>query len=105
MLIADGHHRYGISRTYRDEVRAATGRRDTAAEQTLAFVGELVGEQLSIEAIHRLYTGVTFDDLRAHLARSFELAPAGPAVAGDAGGDGAARPPRARRRRTDRRSG
>ena len=23
VLIADGHHRYGISRTYRDEVRAA----------------------------------------------------------------------------------
>ncbi len=78
VLIADGHHRYGVSRTYRDEVRAATGRRDTAAEQTLAFVGELVGEQLSIEAIHRLYTGMTFDDLRAHLARSFELAPADP---------------------------
>ena len=65
VLIADGHHRYGVSRTYRDEVRAATGRRDTAAEQTLAFVGELVAEQLSIEAIHRLYAGVTFDDLRA----------------------------------------
>ena len=27
VLIADGHHRYGISRTYRDEVRAAAGRR------------------------------------------------------------------------------
>ena len=25
VLIADGHHRYGVSRTYRDEVRAATG--------------------------------------------------------------------------------
>ena len=29
VLIADGHHRYAISRTYRDEVRAATGRTDT----------------------------------------------------------------------------
>lgn len=76
VLIADGHHRYGISRTYRDEVRAATGRRDTPAEQTLAFVGELVAEQLSIEAIHRLYTGATYDDVRAQLERSFELAPA-----------------------------
>ena len=26
VLIADGHHRYAISRTYRDEVREATGR-------------------------------------------------------------------------------
>ena len=26
VLIADGHHRYGVARAYRDEVRAATGR-------------------------------------------------------------------------------
>jgi uncharacterized protein (DUF1015 family) len=76
VLIADGHHRYGISRTYRDEVRAATGRRDTPAELTLAFVGELVAEQLSIEAIHRLYADVSYGDVRAELARSFDLAPA-----------------------------
>jgi len=76
VLLADGHHRYGVSRIHRDAVRAATGRSDTAAEETLAFVGELVGEQLSIEAIHRLYHGVSFDELRAALARSFELSPA-----------------------------
>ncbi|MDR2347040.1 MAG: DUF1015 domain-containing protein [Bifidobacteriaceae bacterium] len=75
VLIADGHHRYAVSRTYRDEVRAATGRTDTAAEATLAFVGELVGEQLSIEAIHRLYSGVCWDHLRAALAASFDLEP------------------------------
>ncbi|MDR2374578.1 MAG: DUF1015 domain-containing protein [Bifidobacteriaceae bacterium] len=75
VLIADGHHRYAISRTWRDEVRAATGRTDTAAEQTLAFVGELAPEQLSIEAIHRLYSGICFDHLRAALAASFDLAP------------------------------
>ena len=55
VLLADGHHRYGVSRTYRDEVRAATGRRDTPAEMVLAFVSELVADQLSVEAIHRLY--------------------------------------------------
>jgi uncharacterized protein (DUF1015 family) len=55
VLIADGHHRYGISRTYRDEVRAATGSTDTPAELTLTFVNELVPDQLSVEAIHRLY--------------------------------------------------
>jgi uncharacterized protein (DUF1015 family) len=76
VLIADGHHRYGVARTYRDEVRAATGRTDTAAEETLAFVGELVAEQLSIGAIHRLCTGVPFAQLRAALARDFELTPA-----------------------------
>ena len=75
VLIADGHHRYGIARVYRDEIRDATGSRDTPAELTLTFVGELVAEQLSVEAIHRLYTGVTFERLREELAASFDLAP------------------------------
>jgi uncharacterized protein (DUF1015 family) len=69
VLIADGHHRYGVARSYRDEVRSQS------AELTLAFVGELVGEQLSVEAIHRLYAGVTYDDVATALARSFDLAP------------------------------
>jgi uncharacterized protein (DUF1015 family) len=75
VLIADGHHRYGVARVYRDEVRDATGSRDTPAELTLTFVGELVAEQLSVEAIHRLYSGVTFEDLREELAPSFDLSP------------------------------
>ena len=68
MLIADGHHRYGISRTYRDEVRAATGRTDTAAEETLTFVSELVADQLSVAAIHRLY-----DRMYSEFSRTFTL--------------------------------
>ena len=75
VLIADGHHRYGISRTYRDEVRAETGGNDSPAELTLTFVGELIAEQLSVEAIHRLYTGITAEDLAATLAASFEFEP------------------------------
>ena len=75
VLIADGHHRYGISRTYRDEVRAGTGHKDTAAEQTLAFVNELVPEQLSVAAIHRLYRDVGFDELRTALESGFVLTP------------------------------
>jgi uncharacterized protein (DUF1015 family) len=50
VLIADGHHRYGVARMYRDEVREATGRRDTPAELTLAFVNELIEDQLSVAA-------------------------------------------------------
>ena len=73
VLIADGHHRYSISRTYRDDVRAASGRRDSPAEQTLAFVSELVADQLSVEAIHRLYADIDFDDLAEALGRSFAL--------------------------------
>lgn len=72
-LVADGHHRYAVSRTYRDEVRAAGGTRQDPAELTLAFVNELVADQLSVEAIHRLYTDVDADALRQALARSFVL--------------------------------
>lgn len=91
VLIADGHHRYGIARTYRDEVRAATGRGDTPAELTLAFVGELVAEQLSVEAIHRLYTGVAAEELTAALAEPFEFEAIGaptPATLADMERDG-----------------
>ena len=75
VLIADGHHRYGVCRSYRDEVREATGRTDTPAELTLAFVNELIEEQLSVEAIHRLYADIEVADLADALARSFELIP------------------------------
>jgi uncharacterized protein (DUF1015 family) len=74
VLMADGHHRYGVARRYRDEVRAAAGREDTPAEDTLAFVNELVADQLSVAAIHRLYAGISLDQLRTALQRSFELA-------------------------------
>jgi uncharacterized protein (DUF1015 family) len=80
VLIADGHHRYAISRTYRDERRAADG--DGPWDLTLAYVGELVESQLSIDAIHRLYRGVPAAELARVLSRSFELSPAGPVDAG-----------------------
>jgi uncharacterized protein (DUF1015 family) len=72
VLIADGHHRYGVSRTYRDEVRASSQRKDTAAEQTLAFVNELIADQLSVAAIHRLYFDATFDELKSALESVFD---------------------------------
>jgi uncharacterized protein (DUF1015 family) len=77
VVIADGHHRYAISRTYRDEVRAATGRRDSDAELTMTYIGELVEDQLSVEAIHRVYTGISADDLLSALSASFDTAPIG----------------------------
>ncbi|HRA84914.1 MAG: DUF1015 domain-containing protein [Actinobacteria bacterium] len=76
VLIADGHHRYAISRTFRDEVRAEHGD-DTAAELTLTYVAELVGDQLSIDAIHRLYHGVSVEQLLAVLTPAFHCAEAG----------------------------
>lgn len=76
VLIADGHHRYAVARAFRDEVRKETGRRDTAAETTLAYVGELVPEQLSVRAIHRLYDGVGHEALAAALGEFFDFADA-----------------------------
>jgi uncharacterized protein (DUF1015 family) len=55
VVIADGHHRYAISRTYRDELRLAHSPIASAAELTMTYVAELVEEQLSVAAIHRLY--------------------------------------------------
>ncbi len=77
VLIADGHHRYGISRTYRDEVRTANGGQPSRADDVLAFVNELVADQLSVEAIHRLYHDVSVDDLTAALDDFFERSDAG----------------------------
>lgn len=75
VLLADGHHRYSISRTYRDLVRKATKRKDTAAELTLTFINELVEDQLSIEAIHRIYHGISHAELKHDLAGSFTFEP------------------------------
>ena len=76
VVIADGHHRYAISRTFRDEVRARTQSKDTGAELTLTYINELVEEQLSVAAIHRFYNGASADDLRAALSQfyTFEAA-------------------------------
>ena len=76
VLIADGHHRYGISRTFRDEVRGQ-GLTGSPAEDTLAFVSELVADQLSVEAIHRLYSDIAYDDLVVALDTAFDRSDAG----------------------------
>lgn len=78
VLIADGHHRYGVAQKFRDESRETTGRKDTDAEDTLAFVSELVADQLSVEAIHRLYSDVEIDALVAALDAGFDRSPANP---------------------------
>ena len=76
VLIADGHHRYAISRTYRDERRAVDGAGPW--DLTLAYVGELVAEQLSIDAIHRVYPATSPEELLAALGDHVETSPAGP---------------------------
>lgn len=73
VVIADGHHRYAISRTFRDEVRTRTNSKQTDAELTLTYINELVGEQLSVAAIHRYYNGATSEQLRTQLSGYFDF--------------------------------
>lgn len=95
VLIADGHHRYGVARELAARAadsaevaevaapgpggfRAPTLAAD-AASLTLAYVQELEADQLAIAPIHRVYAGAPAADIQAALARDFELVP----VAGD----------------------
>lgn len=77
VVIADGHHRYAISRSYRDERRLQAPGTEGPWDLTLTYVNELVAEQLSVAAIHRLYTDISYGDLRDALGHSFDLAAAG----------------------------
>jgi uncharacterized protein (DUF1015 family) len=57
VVIADGHHRYETSLAYRREREVADGDAGDAAA-TLAFVVELVEDELTVRAIHRLVDGL-----------------------------------------------
>jgi uncharacterized protein (DUF1015 family) len=72
VVIADGHHRYETSLAYKAEREAAAD--DAAgASATLAYVVELVEDELTVHAIHRLISGLPEGfDLLAALAPWFE---------------------------------
>ena len=57
IVIADGHHRYETSLQYRDERRVTDGP-GTPADLTMCFVVELVEDELTVQPIHRLVTGL-----------------------------------------------
>ena len=76
VLIADGHHRYAISRTFRDEMHAGGL---PGAGTTMTFVQELVQDQLSVAAIHRLYD-IRSEALAAALSARYE--PIGTTIVG-----------------------
>ncbi len=75
VLIADGHHRYAISRTFRDQSRTAGN--PPGAELTMTYVAELVQEQLSVAAIHRLYD-IDNTSLLSVLSSHYDTSDAGP---------------------------
>jgi uncharacterized protein (DUF1015 family) len=78
VVIADGHHRYAISRTYRDETRKRLNSNSSGAELTMTYVNELIDEQLSVAAIHRLYEGISYKELAAALSPFFTITDADP---------------------------
>ena len=72
VVIADGHHRYETSLAYRAEREQADGDAGAAAA-TLAYVVELVEDELTVRAIHRLVDGLPAGtDLVAALEPWFE---------------------------------
>lgn len=75
VLLADGHHRYETACSFAAEDETEGSR------FVLALVIELSEEQLHVEAIHRLISGIEPDELRSQLEKSFELRPAPGTVA------------------------
>ena len=79
VVVADGHHRYEVARTYRDEVRAAGGN-GGPHDAVMALVVELTEEQLTVGPIHRTLAGLPDGiDLKAAFGRWFDIVHAGPA--------------------------
>ncbi|MDZ7676325.1 MAG: DUF1015 domain-containing protein [Acidimicrobiales bacterium] len=75
VLVADGHHRYETTLAYRDERRVTHGT-GTNADLALCYVVELIEDELTIQPIHRLVTGLPEGtDLAAELGRWFDVEP------------------------------
>ena len=72
VVIADGHHRWETALNY----SAETGSKDHAgAGAAMAFVVELVEEELEVGPIHRLISGIEPGGLLEALGGAFELEP------------------------------
>ncbi len=74
VIVADGHHRYETGIAYHDERPDRPG-----AEAIMALIVELADDQLSVQAIHRVVSGLPEDlDLLAALAPFFDAEPTEP---------------------------
>jgi uncharacterized protein (DUF1015 family) len=79
VVVADGHHRYETSLAYKLEREASEGAAGLAGS-TMAYVVELVEDELTVHAIHRLITGLPDGtDLLGALAPWFDEAGTPPA--------------------------
>lgn len=78
VLIADGHHRFETALNYQRE-RAAAGVSSDADGFVLALMVELSQEQLTVQAIHRLISGLPEGfDLTSALEDWFDVTPTAP---------------------------
>jgi uncharacterized protein (DUF1015 family) len=68
ILLADGHHRYETARAYAAESNAP------GADAVMAYIAELAEDELHVEAINRLVTGLPPGfDIAAALGEFFEV--------------------------------
>ena len=72
VLVADGHHRLEVAVAHLAE---ADGTARPGAEAIMAYVVELVDEQLLVQAVHRLVGGVAPAELLSALAAYFGVEP------------------------------
>jgi uncharacterized protein (DUF1015 family) len=74
VLIADGHHRFETALAFQAEERRIQGGRPGDHDFVMALVVELAEDQLAVQPIHRLVSGLADDfDVPAALARAFDL--------------------------------
>ena len=79
VLIADGHHRFETALNYRSE-RENAGSAGEDEGAVMALVVELSEEQLTVQAIHRLLSGIPRGtDTVGTLGRWFDITPTAPA--------------------------
>lgn len=91
IVIADGHHRFETSLTYRDERRAA-GDNPAGAGFALVYVVELIDTELTVHPINRLLTGITAAAFIEATGEYFMFSDAGtvtPAIVADMASRGA----------------
>ena len=72
LVIADGHHRFGVAQRY-----AALPDAPAAAGATMMFVNELVDDQLAVDAIHRVYPTIDAAAMAQRLGARGEIRPFG----------------------------
>ena len=85
VVIADGHHRYETATFYRAEQHAAHNDQPGDYDAVMALIVELSPDELFVQAIHRLISGLDANfDIRAAFAEFFEISE-GPGDAGELG--------------------